>query len=91
MRLLLSREAIRSLRELAKRDGDALYAKLEALAADPLGRHPFAKAFGDGKGHGLDNMRRRAERLGGHVKLTPTHAGMRFTFTLPTALPEAAA
>lgn len=47
--------------------------------------------FGDGKGHGLDNMRRRAERLGGHVKLTPTHAGMRFTFTLPTALPEAAA
>lgn len=44
------REATRSLRELPKRDGVALYAKLEALAADPLGRHPFAKAFGDGKG-----------------------------------------
>ena len=50
MRLLLSREAIRGLRAMPKRDAEALYAKLESLAADPSGAHPFAKAFGGGQG-----------------------------------------
>jgi mRNA interferase RelE/StbE len=50
MRLLLSREAVRSLRGLPKRDAEALYGKLEALAADPTGDHPFVKPFGGGKG-----------------------------------------
>jgi mRNA interferase RelE/StbE len=50
MRLLLSREAVRGLRWLPRRDAEALYTKLEAVAADPMGDHPFAKAFGGGKG-----------------------------------------
>lgn len=50
MRLLLSREAVRGLRALPKADAAALLMKLEALAADPLGAHPFAKAFGGGGG-----------------------------------------
>ena len=49
MRLLLSREAVRGLRGLPRRDAEALYTKLEAVAAYPMGDHPFAKAFG-GKG-----------------------------------------
>jgi mRNA-degrading endonuclease RelE of RelBE toxin-antitoxin system len=50
MRLLLSREATRSLRALPKQDTAAIYARLTALAADPLSAHPFAKVFGGGKG-----------------------------------------
>jgi mRNA interferase RelE/StbE len=50
MRLLFSREAARGLRGLPKRDAEALYGKLEALAADPAGDHPFSKAFGGGQG-----------------------------------------
>ena len=50
MRLLLSREATRSLRTLPKQDAAALYAKLVAFAAEPFGVHPFTKSFGGGKG-----------------------------------------
>ena len=46
--------------------------------------------LGSGKGHGLDNMRRRAEQLGGQVALTPSRNGMRLTLTLPAILPEPA-
>ena len=45
-------------------------------------------ALGSGKGHGLDNMRRRAEQLGGGVRLAPAGGGMRLTLTLPATLPE---
>lgn len=44
-----------------------------------------------GKGHGLDNMRRRAEALGGRLALEPPAegAGMRLTLALPLSLPAA--
>lgn len=44
-----------------------------------------------GRGHGLANMRRRAEQLGGSVSLAPIEIGMRLTLTLPAMLAEPAA
>lgn len=41
---------------------------------------------GNGKGHGLANMQRRAVQLGGSVMLDQIEEGMRLTLTLPTAL-----
>ena len=46
--------------------------------------------LGSGKGYGLDNMRRRAEQLGGHVVLVPSDDGMRLSLSLPASLPEPA-
>lgn len=46
------------------------------------------ESAGSGKGHGLANMRRRANLLGGHVALTPAAGGMRLALTLPLTLAE---
>jgi mRNA interferase RelE/StbE len=50
MRLILLPEAVKALRRMPRHDADALLARLEAVAADPFGVHPFAKAFGGGAG-----------------------------------------
>ena len=51
MRLLLSREATRSLRALPKQDAAALLRQArERLPPIRFGAHPFAKSFGGGKG-----------------------------------------
>jgi mRNA interferase RelE/StbE len=50
MRLILLPDAAKALRRMPRRDADALLARLRAVAADPFGEHPFAKAFGGGKG-----------------------------------------
>jgi signal transduction histidine kinase len=43
-----------------------------------------------GSGHGLGNMRRRAEQLGGSLELSRTGEGARLELVLPLALPEIA-
>lgn len=55
-----------------------------AITVENDGR-PFACA---GKGHGLDNMRRRADALGGELRLEALSDGTRVTLLLPTALPD---
>lgn len=42
--------------------------------------------LGNGNGHGLASMKRRAAQLGGAVTLEPTQDGMRLTLTLPATL-----
>jgi two-component system, NarL family, sensor histidine kinase UhpB len=42
--------------------------------------------LGNGNGHGLANMKRRATQIGGTVTLDPTENGMRLTLTLPSTL-----
>jgi two-component system, NarL family, sensor histidine kinase UhpB len=46
--------------------------------------------LGNGKGHGLANMKRRAAQLGGAVMLDPTQDGMRLTLLLPATLAQTA-
>jgi two-component system, NarL family, sensor histidine kinase UhpB len=42
--------------------------------------------LGNGNGHGLTNMKRRAAQIGGAVALDPSENGMRLTLTLPATL-----
>jgi mRNA interferase RelE/StbE len=50
MRLILLPEAVKALRRMPRHDAEALLDRLKAVAADPFGAHPFAKAFGGGAG-----------------------------------------
>jgi two-component system sensor histidine kinase UhpB len=47
---------------------------------------PFAA--GASAGWGVENMRRRAQRLGGHLEICAFDAGTRVTITLPSRLPD---
>jgi mRNA interferase RelE/StbE len=50
MRLILSPQAAKALRRMPRHDAQALLDRVKAIAADPFGAHPFAKAFGGGAG-----------------------------------------
>jgi signal transduction histidine kinase len=54
------------------------------LAVDSLG------APGHGTGHGVDDMRERAESLGGSCEAGPEGAGWLVRATFPLAIPEVA-
>jgi mRNA interferase RelE/StbE len=47
MKLIVTPRAVKALNRLPKPDALALQAKLEAVAADPIGQHGFAKGFGE--------------------------------------------
>jgi signal transduction histidine kinase len=55
-----------------------------AIMVENDGR-PFAAV---GKGHGLENMRRRARTLKGELQLETLSVGTRLTLLLPTTLPD---
>jgi mRNA-degrading endonuclease RelE of RelBE toxin-antitoxin system len=42
MRLIFSTAVLKALKGLPKKDAAALFEKLETVAADPLGKHPWA-------------------------------------------------
>jgi len=64
--------------------GAAIDGGKAAITVENDGR-PFAVG---GKGHGLENMRRRAGALAGELRLEPLAEGTRLTLLLPAALPD---
>jgi mRNA interferase RelE/StbE len=50
VRLILLPDAAKALRRMPRRDAESLLGRLRAVAADPFGEHPAAKAFGGGTG-----------------------------------------
>jgi signal transduction histidine kinase len=64
--------------------GTAIDGGKAAITVENDGR-PFAIG---GRGHGLENMRRRASALAGELRLEPLTEGTRLTLLLPTTLPD---
>jgi mRNA interferase RelE/StbE len=50
MKLILSRTATKALTKLPRKDREDLLAKLQQVAADPMGQHPWAKRLTDQPG-----------------------------------------
>ena len=50
MNLVIETAALKALLRMPKDDADGLRTKLRTFAADPYGSHPWAKAFGGGRG-----------------------------------------
>ena len=48
LRIAYSKAAAKQLIRLPSKTAQGLVRKIKAYAANPLGRHPWAKAFGDG-------------------------------------------
>jgi mRNA interferase RelE/StbE len=50
MKLVIETAALKVLLRMPKDEANGLRAKLNTFAADPYGSHPWAKAFGGGRG-----------------------------------------
>ena len=64
--------------------GDAADGGRAAITVENDG-HPFT---GGGRGHGLENMHRRADELGGELRIEALENGTRLSLLLPTTLPD---
>jgi len=50
MNLVIEADALKALLQMPKRDAAGLREKLNMFAANPYGRHPWAKGFGGSSG-----------------------------------------